>query len=99
MGAWLPCDILIGAAVANIEGIEIFEGKGKGELVFNMYETDEYREMMRLQKKFVDDGIAAYDAKNFDPDGVLHKAGEIAIRMTQGLVAMDPSLLQQRLGG
>jgi putative aldouronate transport system substrate-binding protein len=90
LGSWLPCDIFILPAVANIEGIEIFAGKGKGELVFNMYETDEYRNMMRLQKKFVDDGIAAYDAKNFDPDGVLHKAGEIAIRMTQGLVAMDP---------
>ncbi|MGI6536943.1 MAG: ABC transporter substrate-binding protein [Caldicoprobacterales bacterium] len=90
MGAWLPCDIFIGPAVANIEGIEIFKGKGKGELVFNMYDTDEYREMMRLQKKWVDDGIAAYDAKNFDPDGVLHKAGEIPIRMGQGLVAIDP---------
>jgi putative aldouronate transport system substrate-binding protein len=89
MGAWLPSDIFIGAAVANIEGIETFEGKGKGEMVFNQYDTEEYREMMKLQKKFVDDGIAAYDAKNYDPDGVRSKNGETAVRIGQGLVAVD----------
>jgi putative aldouronate transport system substrate-binding protein len=89
MGAWLPSDILIGAVVANIEGIETFEGKGKGELAFSQYHTEEYRKMMRLQKQFVDDGVAAYDAKNYDPDKVREKSGETAVRLGQGLVAVD----------
>ncbi|NLC43037.1 MAG: DUF3502 domain-containing protein, partial [Clostridiales bacterium] len=88
MGAWLPADIFIGAAVANIEGIETFVGKGKGELVFNQYDTEEYRKMMRFQKQLVDDGIVAYDSKNYDPDGVRAKAGDTAIRITQGQVAV-----------
>ncbi|NLB40808.1 MAG: extracellular solute-binding protein [Clostridiales bacterium] len=89
MGAWLPSDILMGSAVANIEGIETFEGKGKGEIVFNQYDTEEYREMMRLQRQLVDDGIVAYDTKNYDPDKVREKSGDTAFRLGQGLVAVD----------
>jgi len=58
---YYPFESLNGLAVANIPGVEAYEGKGSGETVFNIYETKEYRELCKTIKKLVDDGIFPYD--------------------------------------
>ncbi len=56
-----------GLAVVNIPGLEHFAGKGAGEIVFNKYDTAEYREMCKTIAQMVRDGVLPYDTFYWDP--------------------------------
>ena len=79
-------------ACVNVPGLKGFEGMGEGELVFNQYATDEYREVMKTVRQLVVDGIVPFDVKNFDPDKVLFNAGELLGAYPQGYIYVDPEM-------
>ena len=78
-----------GASV-NIPGIESYKGKGSGEVVFNIYETDEYRETQQIIRKFVEDGIMPMDISNYDPERTFRNSGKIFGEGSLGYVTIDP---------
>lgn len=90
MEAYYPYDVINGLAVANIPDIEAFEGKGAGEMVFNLYETDEYRDWAHTHRQLVEDGMITDDPDNFDPDKVLQNSGKLFHLWNAGLVNIDP---------
>lgn len=93
---YYPFESLNGLAVANIPGVEAYEGKGSGETVFNIYETKEYRELCKTIKKLVDDGIFPYDHKNFDPDRALLNAGKLIGNFAGGYIEIKPDMYTGR---
>jgi len=93
---YYPHEILVLPAVTNIPGVEAFKGKGKGETVFNLFETDEYKEACMLIKKLVDDGIFPYDPANFDKDHVLEKEGKIIGYFCGGLMEVNEDMFAGR---
>lgn len=52
-------------ACCNIPGINDVAGKGEDE-VFNLYETDEFRELCLLKQRLVEAGVFAYDYDTFE---------------------------------
>ena len=90
MEAYYPYDVINGLAVANIPDIEAFAGKGAGEMVFNLYETDEYRAWAKTHRQLVEDGMITDDPENFDPDNVLRDSGKLFHMWNAGLVTIDP---------
>lgn len=66
-------------AVVNVPGIEAFEGKGSGEIVFNMYATNEYRTYCNTVLNLVKDNIMPFDAWNFDPSRLYTSEGKLPI--------------------
>lgn len=93
---YYPFESLNGLAVANIPGVEAYEGKGSGETVFNIYDTKEYRELCKTIKKLVDDGIFPYDHKNFDPDRALLNAGKLIGNFAGGYIEIKPDMYAGR---
>ncbi|HOJ09711.1 MAG TPA: ABC transporter substrate-binding protein [Clostridiales bacterium] len=93
---YYPFESLNGLAVANIPGVEAYEGKGSGETVFNLYETKEYRELCKTIKKLVDDGIFPYDANNFDPDRALLNSGKLIGNFSGGYIEIKPDMYTGR---
>ena len=91
-----PFESLNGLAVANIPGIESFKGKGSGEVVFNIYETEEYKDLCKTLKKLVDDKIFPYDHTNFDPDRALENAGKLAGSFSGGYIEIKPDMYAGR---
>lgn len=66
-------------AAVNVPGIDAFEGQGSGEVVFNIYATDEYRKYCNTIKQLVDDNIMPFDAWNFDPSRIYTAEGKLPI--------------------
>lgn len=93
---YYPFEGLTSLAAVNIPGVEAFAGKGSGETVFNMYETDEYREMCKMIKKLVDDGIFPYDHTNFDPDRALTNSGKLVGTYSGGYIEIKPDMYAGR---
>lgn len=96
---YYPYETLYSLAVANIPGIEAYEGQGSGETVFNLYATKEYREVCKTIKKLVDEGIFPYDAKNFDPDKALESAGKLLGSFAGGYIEIRPDMFVGRETG
>ena len=94
-----PFESLHTLAAVNIPGVDAYAGKGSGEMVFNLYETDEYREFCRQLKKLVDDGIFPYDHGNFDPDRALENSGKLAGAFSGGYIEIKPDMYTGRETG
>ena len=90
--AYYPHEVLDGLAVVNVPGVEAFKGKGKGETVFNIFETKEYKELCETIKKLVHDGIFPYDAANFDKDKELMKAHKLLGIYPQGYIEIQDDM-------
>ena len=67
---WAQYETINGLAVVNVPGVEDYEGKGAGELVFNKYDTQEFREMCETTAHFVTEGIIHSDTWYWDPDRI-----------------------------
>ncbi|HCS73211.1 MAG TPA: hypothetical protein DIW17_04960 [Clostridiales bacterium] len=93
---YYPYEELITMVGANIPGLDAFEGKGSGEIAFNIYETDEYRENCHLLKQLVDDGIYPSDYTNFDPDKTLMNTGKLAATFAAGYIEIKPDMYAGR---
>ncbi len=93
---YYPFETLIGLAVTNVPGIEAFQGKGRGETVFNLYDTAEYRELCKTINKLVDDKILPYDHTNFDPDRVLTNSGKLVCVYSGGYIEIKPDMYAGR---
>lgn len=66
-----PHETISGLAGITIPGMDGFEGKGNGDVVFNVYDTPEYLKFCKTMRKFVEDGLYPSDAKNFNKDKAL----------------------------
>lgn len=80
-------DQIVGAAVANVGGIDYFKDQGSGEKIFNLYATPEYTEIMKFIRTWVDDKIYPEYQAEWDPDYALRASGKIPVRLSNGLVA------------
>lgn len=97
VAAWHYIEGLVGGApkplaAVNIPGLNGFEGMGEGETVFCPFYTDEYREMMKIKRKAVVDGVLPFDGANFDPDKVLWQAGDLLGVTSQGYVFVEEDM-------
>lgn len=88
--AYYPRDMIVSFAITNVPGVEAFKGMGKGETVFNIYATDEYRKHAKLMKQLVDDGIFPYDSENYDKENVLTGQGKVFMQVNAGMVYTAP---------
>ena len=91
-----PLEGLVSVAAVNVPGIDAFKGKGSGETVFNIYETDEYREMCKLINKLVEDRIFPYDHSNFDPDRAFENSGKLIGTYSGGYIEIKPDIYAGR---
>lgn len=73
-------------AVANIPGIDSYAGIPEGK-VFNQYKTPEAMERYKLMRKWVEDGIFATDAPNYDPENSVRNSGKIFCDSPLGYVS------------
>ena len=92
MDQWYYYEVINGLACVNIPGLTNLAGKGDGETVFNLYETDEYRQMMKTVRQLVVDGVVPFDGTSFDPDKVLFNAGELLGAYPQGYIYVDEDM-------
>ena len=97
VAAWHYIEGLVGGspkpiAAVNIPGLTGFAEMGEGETVFCPFYTDEYREMMKIKRKAVVDGIVPFDSANFDPDKVLWQAGDLLGTTSQGYVFVEEDM-------
>lgn len=97
ISAWYYIENLVGGqsnalVAANIPGLTGFAGMGEGETAFCPFYTDEYREMMKIKRKAVVDGVIPFDSKNFDPDKVLWQAGDLLGATSQGYVYVEEDM-------
>ena len=60
----------------------------EGKTVFNVYATTTYADAIKLVTRWVNDGINAYDAKNYDPEGAIKKSGAGLGNFTWGTIAV-----------
>ena len=67
---WAPYETISNFAVVNVPGVEAFEGKGSGETVFNMYATQEYRDLCNTIAELVSEGVLHDNPWYWDPDRV-----------------------------
>lgn len=93
---YYPFEAMVSVAAVNIPGVEAFKGKGSGETVFNMYETEEYKEMCKTINKLVEDGIFPYDHTNFDPDRTLTNSGKLVATYSGGYIEIKPDMYAGR---
>lgn len=97
---WAPYESLNNIAVTNIPGVEAYAGKGSGEIVFNKYETDEYRAYCQNQAKMVNDGVLPADVWNFDTERVYSQQGKYILEDThEGLIEIDPHAFSDQWEG
>lgn len=94
---WYYFEGLVGTSeypivAANVPGLTGFEGMGEGETAFCPFYTDEYREMVKVIRQLVVDGVIPFDAENFDPDKVLFNNGELLGQYPQGYIYVDPDM-------
>lgn len=90
--AYYPREVINTLAVTNIPGVDAYAGKGSGETVFNIYETDEFKEYVTTIKKLVDDGIFPYDASNYDTDSELERSGIFVGGYPQGYIEIQADM-------
>jgi len=67
---WAPYETINGLAVVNVPGVEAFEGMGAGETVFNMYATQEYRDLCNTVAELVSEGVLHENPWYWDPDRI-----------------------------
>ena len=94
---WYYVENLIGdihspLIVANVPGLNGFEGMGDGETAFCPFYTDEYREMVKTIRQMVVDGIIPPGGSNFDPDKVLWEGGELIGQASAGYIHVDEDM-------
>ncbi len=71
---WRQYETISGFVVTMVPGVEGFEGKKIGE-VFNVYDTEEFRNMCKTTAKMFDDGLLPYDLFNFDSSRIYSRDG------------------------
>ncbi|MBR6747791.1 MAG: ABC transporter substrate-binding protein, partial [Clostridia bacterium] len=87
---YYQADQLASVAFTAIDGFFLEdEGLADGTKVFNLYDTVEHAEAMKLIKRWVDDGIYPYDAENYDPDGIMSQSGSRLGAFSFGTVAVE----------
>ena len=67
---WAPYETISSFAVVNVPGIEAYEGMGSGETVFNMYATQEYRDLCNTTAELVAEGVLHDNPWYWDPDRI-----------------------------
>ena len=67
---WAPYETISSFAVTNIPGIEAYEGMGSGEIVFNKYATQEYRDLCNTIAELVSEGVLHDNPWYWDPDRI-----------------------------
>ena len=81
---YYPNEMIANVAAVQVSGYEFFKGQGDGETVFNIYATDEYRNVAKLAKKYVDEGLAPYG--KFDEDQTIFNSGALIGVLPQGYI-------------
>ncbi len=85
-----PYETINGLAVANIPGIEAYAGKGTGETIFNVYDTEEFRKYAMTKKEMVEKNVYSYDGNQFAGADTVRAEGKLFGYATMGLVSTDP---------
>ena len=90
---WFLSERLVGGWNKPIVDVNISEDYGyKGislnDTAFCPVYTQEFRDLMKLVYKMVDDGIGAFDPPNFDTDNVLLNAGKLVGSCDSGLISV-----------
>ena len=67
---WAPYETINGLAAVNVPGIEAFEGQGAGDTVFNIYATQEYRDLCNTVAELVSEGVLHDNPWYWDPDRI-----------------------------
>ena len=93
---WYNIESLLGGdtaiVTANIPGLTGVEGMGDGETAYCPFYTDEYREIMKIKRQMVVDGVAPFDSENFDPDKVLWQNGDLLGTTSRGYLFVEPDM-------
>jgi len=91
MHCYYEADNLASIAYTSIPGTPSFtEAEFEdGKKVFNVYETQEYADAIKMVTRWVDDNIVPYDGKNWDTEGELKNSGKMFSAHTWGLVAVN----------
>lgn len=85
-----PYEEIVAPVGITIPGMESFEGKGSGDVAFNVFDTPEYLEFALTMRQFVKDGLYPKDAANFNKDRAINlKSGW---DLTQGELVPNKSL-------
>ena len=70
LNQWAPYETINGLAVVNVPGIDAYAGKGSGEIVFNKYATQEYRDLCKTTADLVAEGVLHENPWYWDPDRI-----------------------------
>ncbi|MCR4622614.1 MAG: ABC transporter substrate-binding protein [Clostridiales bacterium] len=70
---WAPYETINGLAAVNVPGIDAFEGMGSGEKVFNIYATQEYRDLCNTVAELVSEGVLHENPWYWDPDRIYNQ--------------------------
>lgn len=91
---WFVSERLVGGWNVPIVDVNIseeygYEGISLNDTAFCPIYTQEYRDLMKLVRKMVVDGIGAFDAANFDTDNVLLNSGKLVGSCDGGLISVS----------
>ena len=91
MHAYYEADNFASIAYTAIPGTPSFvepEFEG-GKKVFNVYDTKEYEDAIKLVTRWVEDNIVPYDAKEWDKEGEIQKSGKMFTKPGWGSVYVE----------
>lgn len=90
---WFVSERLVGGWNNPIVDVNIseeygYEGISLNDTAFCPIYTQEFRDLMKLVRQMVEDGIGAFDSKNFDTDKVLLNSGKLVGSCGSGLISV-----------